>query len=60
MCDAIATALALPFGIGCYPFIAMPTDVHVRYLDRSGHAMCAIDALAIPCVVGAPAEIDAA
>lgn len=48
-----------PLGIGCYPFSATPTDVRVRYLDHSCHAMCAIDALAIPCIVGAPAEIEA-
>lgn len=48
-----------PLGIACYPFSATPTNVRVRYLDRSCHAMCAIDALAIPCIVGAPAEIEA-
>lgn len=48
-----------PQGIGCYPFSATPTDIRVRYLDRSCYAMCAIDALAIPCIVGVPAEIDA-
>lgn len=49
-----------PLGIGCYPFSATPTDIRMRYGDRSCHAMCAIDALAIPCIVEAPAEIEAA
>lgn len=49
-----------PTGIGCYPFSATPTSIRVRFLDRSCHAMCAIDALAIPCIVGLPAEIEAA
>lgn len=48
-----------PDGIGCYPFSATPTDIRVRYGDRACHAMCAIDALAIPCIVGASAEIEA-
>jgi hypothetical protein len=47
-------------GIGCYPFSATPTSMRVRYLDRLCHAMCAIDALAIPCILGIPADIDAA
>jgi len=46
-------------GIGCYPFSAAPTGIRVTYLDRSCHAMCAIDALAIPCVIGQSATIDA-
>lgn len=57
---AEADAIVLtPLGIGCYPFSATPTDIRVRYRDHSCHAMCAIDALAIPCIVGAPAEIEA-
>lgn len=47
-------------GIGCYPFSTTPTNIRVRYQDRSCYAMCAIDALAIPCIVGLPAEIEAA
>lgn len=49
-----------PTGIGCYPFSATPTGIRVRYLDHSCHAMCAIDALAIPCILGVPAEVEAA
>lgn len=57
---AQADAVVLtPHGIGCYPFSATPTDNRVRYRDHTCHAMCAIDALAIPCIVGAPAEIEA-
>lgn len=57
---AQADAVVLtPDGIGCYPFSAGPTDIRVRHGDYSCHAMCAIDALAIPCIVGVPAEIEA-
>jgi hypothetical protein len=55
--DAIVLA---PSGIGCYPFSATPTSIRVRYLDRSCHAMCAIDALAIPSILEVPAEVEAA
>lgn len=57
---AQADAVVLtPRGIGCYPFSATPTDIRVRYRDHTCHAMCAIDALAIPCIIGTPAEIEA-
>ncbi len=38
-------------GIGCYPFSARKTDIRVHFAGRSVHAMCAIDALAIPRMV---------
>lgn len=38
-------------GLGCYPFSARKTGIHVGFTDRSVHAMCAIDALAIPRIV---------
>jgi Alkylmercury lyase len=36
------------YGIGCYPFSARGTGISVRYSDKTVHAMCAVDALAIP------------
>lgn len=54
--DAI---IVTPAGVGCYPFSATPTGIRVTYLDQSCQAMCAIDALAIPCLVGQSAKIDA-
>ena len=36
------------YGIGCYPFSARGTGISVHYSDKIVHAMCAVDALAIP------------
>jgi alkylmercury lyase-like protein len=36
------------YGIGCYPFSARGTGISVHYSDKTVHAMCAVDALAIP------------
>ncbi len=38
-------------GIGCYPFSARDTGIHVRFAGHGVSAMCAIDALAIPRLV---------
>ncbi|ONN67843.1 organomercurial lyase [Herbaspirillum sp. VT-16-41] len=38
-------------GIGCYPFSARETGIHVHFSGRGVSAMCAIDALAIPRLV---------
>jgi hypothetical protein len=35
-------------GIGCYPFSARETGIHVHFSGHRVAAMCAIDALAIP------------
>lgn len=35
-------------GIACYPFSARDTGIHVRFAEQSVHAMCTLDALAIP------------
>lgn len=45
------------YGIGCYPFSAHATDVHVRYADITVHGTCAIDAFVIPRLVGQPSRI---
>lgn len=45
-------------GLGCYPFSADPTDFLVRNADGGRvHAFCAIDALAIPGLMGRSAGI---
>lgn len=44
-------------GIGCYPFSARQTEIHVHFAGKSVHAMCAIDALAIPRMVRHAARI---
>lgn len=44
-------------GIGCYPFSARDTGIHVRYAGHTVSAMCAIDALAIPRLVRCPSRI---
>ncbi|ABR91914.1 organomercurial lyase [Janthinobacterium sp. Marseille] len=46
-------------GIGCYPFSARQTEIHVHFAGKSVHAMCAIDALAIPRMVRQAARITA-
>lgn len=46
-------------GIGCYPFSARKTGIRVHFSDRSVHAMCAIDALAIPRMVRQASRITA-
>ncbi|WP_367395185.1 organomercurial lyase [Cupriavidus sp. Agwp_2] len=38
-------------GIGCYPFSARETGIHVHFSGHRVAAMCAIDALAIPRLV---------
>lgn len=38
-------------GIGCYPFSARDTGIHVDFAGHRVAAMCAIDALAIPRLV---------
>ena len=38
-------------GVGCYPFSARAMGIRVDFAGRSVHAMCAVDALAIPHLV---------
>jgi hypothetical protein len=44
-------------GLGCYPFSADDTGITVAYGVHRVHAMCAIDALAIPFLVRSAATI---
>jgi len=44
-------------GLGCYPFSAIETGIRVDYGVHQVHAMCAIDALAIPFLVNTAATI---
>ncbi|MHB1676232.1 MAG: organomercurial lyase [Sulfuriferula sp.] len=46
-------------GIGCYPFSARKTEIRVHFSGQSVHAMCAIDALAIPQMVRQATRITA-
>ncbi|WP_051516481.1 MULTISPECIES: organomercurial lyase [Burkholderiales] len=46
-------------GIGCYPFSARKTEIRVHFSGRNVHAMCAIDALAIPRMVRHASRITA-
>lgn len=46
-------------GIGCYPFSARKTEICVHFSRQSVHAMCAIDALAIPRMVRRASRITA-
>lgn len=46
-------------GIGCYPFSARKTEIRVHFSGQSVHAMCAIDALAIPRMVRHASRITA-
>lgn len=43
--------------LGCYPFSALPTGMQVQLGNRSVHAMCAIDALAVSRVSGQATQI---
>lgn len=45
--------------LGCYPFSALPTGIQVQLGNRSVHAMCAIDALAVARVSGQASQIAA-
>lgn len=54
--DAIALSTA---GIGCYPFSAADTGIDVEFGGRRAHAMCAVDALAIPFLARLSATIRA-
>ncbi|MHB1566900.1 MAG: organomercurial lyase [Acidiferrobacter sp.] len=45
------TIVASPAGLGCYPFSATDTGIRIAYGRHNIHAMCAIDALAIPSLV---------
>ncbi len=45
--------------IGCPPFSAVPTDIQVHCPHETLHALSALDALALPRVVGAAATIEA-
>lgn len=62
--DALAELLRLdavvaePGGLGCYPFSARDTGIAVRLAGGAVNAMCAIDALAVARLAGAPARID--
>jgi hypothetical protein len=53
-CDAL---IVDEHGIGCYPFSAHDTGIQVSYAGMSVHALCAIDALAIPRLVAREARI---
>lgn len=44
-------------GLGCYPFSAVETGIRVDYGVHRVHAMCAIDALAIPFLANTAATI---
>lgn len=60
--DALAAMDAIvsdEHGIGCYPFSARKTEIRVHFSDQSVHAMCAIDALAIPRMVRHASRITA-
>lgn len=46
-------------GIGCYPFSARKTGINVHFSGKCVQAMCAIDALAIPRMVGQVSRITA-
>lgn len=46
-------------GIGCYPFSARDIGIDVHFAEKTTHAMCAIDALAIPSLVRHPSSITA-
>ena len=48
-----------PDGIGCYPFSACDTGIHVRFDGHEVAAMCAIDALAIARVLDSSTRITA-
>ena len=43
--------------LGCYPFSALPTGIQIQLGNRSVHAMCAIDALAVSRVSGQASQI---
>ena len=60
--DALAAMDAIVIdeqGIGCYPFSARKTEICVHFSGQSVHAMCAIDALAIPRMVRHASRITA-
>jgi hypothetical protein len=44
--------------IGCPPFTVAPTDIQVHFPHETLHALSALDALAMPRLVGAPATIE--
>jgi hypothetical protein len=46
-------------GISCYPFSARDAGIQVEYAGRSVHAICAMDALAIPRLVEQEARVTA-
>ena len=62
--DALAELLTLDAvvqeqsGLGCYPFSARDTGIAVRLAGGAVNAMCAIDALAVARLAGAPTRID--
>ncbi len=57
---AIDAVTQTPQGLSCYPFSATETSIRARFgATRCVHAMCAIDALAIPGLVGMQTHIEA-
>lgn len=56
-CDALVD---VDGALGCYPFSARVTGHRVRLDGGSVEAMCAVDALAVPARVGAPARVSSA
>lgn len=46
-------------GIGCYPFSVSDTGIQVAYNGGCVHALCAVDALAIPRLVGRETRLSA-
>lgn len=44
--------------VGCPPFNVAPTDIQVHFPHETLHALSALDALALPRLVGAPATIE--
>lgn len=44
--------------IGCPPFTVAPTDIQVHFPHETLHALSALDALAMPRLIGAPATIE--
>jgi hypothetical protein len=56
--QALDAVVPGPEGIGCYPFSARPTGIHVQLPGGAVQAMCAIDALAVARLAATTTEIE--
>jgi hypothetical protein len=56
--EALDAIFVLSESISCPPFTSAPTDIQVHFAHETLHALSALDALALPRILNAPATVE--